>query len=486
MAGRPLAVRRGMGRVQPRRRQSVGAVSLPQSRATSLSAAIRAAFSTSAGLSVQVDPGSTGGGGNDDPSFRYVGPTATGNGSGSDWNNQAAWSTFAPQRGLTYYVRGGSYSARVFSTAPSNTTRITIKKATVADHGTDTGWSSAWGASVAAITGTMDFRTSYWTLDGTEGGGPGAWMSGHGISITQTGAASAMITLEQGSNLRGMEFKRLRLNGMNNRNTDGGSQGNDGIKSNNGAEFLVQRCHFWGIGRCPIWAPVCRTGGHTVELSCVESYWGNALQHSELAAIYGISGAIVVTYRNNLFLHMDGTGGIQWDNSGNRNAQLRVHGNIVYFRNLPGEEPWWESRNGIVGGWTGGGGEDWFNVRIHNNTFHTTNQSFVFPVVEIYRTGNIEAYNNVYVNTGNGKVSYQHVGVHNYNHAVNAPGGVTGEANGTSSATDPYNISATTDFTIKTGVTIPAGLDLGADYNVDMYGNVRQPGNWTKGAIQQV
>lgn len=422
-----------------------------------------------------------------DINYRYVGPAATGNGTGTNWANMAAWGTFTPVRGLTYYVRGGNFNARIFNTANgTGTTRITIKKATLADHGEDVSgaWNPTWGTTIAAITGTMDFRTSYWTLDGTEGGGPGSWLFGHGFSITQTASTAACITLENTANMRGLEFKRIRFVGMDNRNTAGGSMANDGIKNNNGAEFLVQRCHFLGIGRCPVWSPVCRTASHTVELNCVQTYWGSELYHSELAAVYGITGAIVATYRHNLILHIDGTGGVQWDNSGNHSAQLRFYGNVVYYR--AGDPAWWAAGNGIVGGWTGGNGEDTYNIRIYNNTFYNTSQSYVYPVVVLTRSGDLLAQNNVYVNAGSGKVDYSRIQTHDYNHAVNTPGGVTGEANGTTSATDPYDISANLDFTVKSGVTIPSGLTLPAPYDVDMYGNQRQPGNWSRGAIQKV
>src|SRR5688572_14963159 len=46
-----------------------------------------------------------------------VGPSATGNGSGADWNNQAAWGSISFARGNTYYLADGSYSGKTFTTA---------------------------------------------------------------------------------------------------------------------------------------------------------------------------------------------------------------------------------------------------------------------------------------------------------------------------------------------------------------------------------
>ncbi|MFZ2473204.1 MAG: hypothetical protein WAW52_14835, partial [Methanothrix sp.] len=82
----------------------------------------------------------------------YVRSGATGNGSGSDWINAytslpSTLSRGTDSTGSIYYIGAGKYEGYHFSktTAPVDRTKvITIKKATVADHGTDTGWSAAY------------------------------------------------------------------------------------------------------------------------------------------------------------------------------------------------------------------------------------------------------------------------------------------------------------------------------------------------------
>lgn len=70
-------------------------------------------------------------------------------------------------RGDTYYIADGSYGSRTFSTAVSGTTLITIKKATVASHGTETGWSDAYGDGQAIFTGwSFGSSTGYYLFDG--------------------------------------------------------------------------------------------------------------------------------------------------------------------------------------------------------------------------------------------------------------------------------------------------------------------------------
>ena len=100
----------------------------------------------------------------------YVRSGATGNGSGSDWTNACkdftgSCAVSSLVRGGTYYVAAGTYGSETWNTPVSGTSVITIKRATVADHGTDTGWSSTYDSRV--IWGyDQDFTTGYWVFDG--------------------------------------------------------------------------------------------------------------------------------------------------------------------------------------------------------------------------------------------------------------------------------------------------------------------------------
>lgn len=98
-------------------------------------------------------------------------------------------------RGDSYFIADGSYGTRVFSTATSGTTTITLKKATAGDHGTDTGWDNTYGDGQAIWTGSWEFRSAYWDINGQVGGGPSDWagtatplgfkLFGDGIGIYQ-------------------------------------------------------------------------------------------------------------------------------------------------------------------------------------------------------------------------------------------------------------------------------------------------------------
>jgi hypothetical protein len=107
-----------------------------------------------------------------------VGPTAAGNGSGSDWNNRMNRLPSLLTRGDTYYLMDGSYGSYNFTTPMSGTTRIVVKKAQGYDFGRtadgcpndiSAGWNeAAMGSSQAEFTAFDSSQSArgYLTLDG--------------------------------------------------------------------------------------------------------------------------------------------------------------------------------------------------------------------------------------------------------------------------------------------------------------------------------
>lgn len=120
----------------------------------------------------------------------HVRRAATGTGSGADWNNAYTALPATLIRGDTYYIAAGSYSAYIFDDANSGTSYITVKRATVADHGSATGWSDAYGTETAIFTNGIGIACSYLILDGQTGGGPGNWETGHGFNSSVSGAGA--------------------------------------------------------------------------------------------------------------------------------------------------------------------------------------------------------------------------------------------------------------------------------------------------------
>jgi hypothetical protein len=98
---------------------------------------------------------------------KYVRSGGNNGNSGNDWTN--AYQTLATcetntPRGDTCWVGNGSLGSATLNTSNSGTTLITIKKATIADHGVATGWSDAYAAQ--AVFGDITFDSDYWVFDG--------------------------------------------------------------------------------------------------------------------------------------------------------------------------------------------------------------------------------------------------------------------------------------------------------------------------------
>ncbi len=119
-----------------------------------------------------------------------------GTGDGSAWNNalddipnDGTYATLSRggTNGSIYYFAAGTYYSmgvgKYFSTPVSGSKVIVFRKATIADHGEDTGWDNVY-ATGQALFKMWEFTTSYWTIDGATGGGPSSWDSGHGFKFT--------------------------------------------------------------------------------------------------------------------------------------------------------------------------------------------------------------------------------------------------------------------------------------------------------------
>lgn len=123
---------------------------------------------------------------------RYLLSGAKGANNGTSWSN--AWTSITTaeeslSRGQTLCVGDGSYGGATFNVPESGTSRITVKKATVADRGTSSGWSDAFGDGQATFDGGWLVMSGYWTFDGATGGGPGDWECANcGFSISSAGA----------------------------------------------------------------------------------------------------------------------------------------------------------------------------------------------------------------------------------------------------------------------------------------------------------
>ena len=87
------------------------------------------------------------------------------NGSGTSWANALPRLPARLERGRTYLIATGSYPGRTFNDPTRGSSVITIKRATEADHGTNVGWSSAYGNG-RTVFGPLSFTSGSYVLEG--------------------------------------------------------------------------------------------------------------------------------------------------------------------------------------------------------------------------------------------------------------------------------------------------------------------------------
>ena len=101
---------------------------------------------------------------------RYVRPGGGGVKDGSDWANALSGLPSTLKRDTVYWLGAGSYGSYQFDDGASGSTGITLRKATTAAHGSEAGWSAAYGSD-QAVFGPLRFSANRYTLDGGETNG---------------------------------------------------------------------------------------------------------------------------------------------------------------------------------------------------------------------------------------------------------------------------------------------------------------------------
>ena len=256
---------------------------------------------------------------------RYVLAGATGAGTGLTWTDAYPDLPASLTRGTTYCVGDGSYATHTFADAVSGTTPIVIRKATLADHGTGTGWSDAFGDGTASFP-SLAFDTSFYTLDGATGGGPGSWTTKHGFTFTSAaGTNISYVSLFDGmTNFIGRHISCTQTG-----NTEAFPVGatcfyDAGSLSNSTFEYD----HFDNLGALP-W--LLRTGsGNVFQYNWSGNICGQSVadinQHCEAIVVHGMSD---VQFRWNYLSECPSSGGFVF-NAGTSDS-VRIYGNV--FRN---------------------------------------------------------------------------------------------------------------------------------------------------------
>ena len=411
--------------------------------------------------------------------FFCVRAGATGGNNGSDWNNAYTSLPSNLVRGAIYYIADGAYSGYTFNTSVSGTSWITIKKATVAVHGTNTGWNDSYGDGVATF-GNLTFSTSYWEFDGQVGGGPGSWNSGHGFSIYAT--SGQLITLS--GTVSHIAIKHLKLD------SDRIAYLSSAIKGTTGAcdNITISYCQISNIYGAPF--HINNWTNSTIEYTYVYYNKSTAQMHSEGISSIGTNENITIRY--NIWDRIEGTAVFAGVNRGT-SINWQIYGNI-FARSTTTVYYYWEAdpsnnKNSMT------------NSKFFNNIVAGIPGTSQGGIVINSGSGNT-FYNNIWYNNNANAFSIN--GTHDYQYSdsnIRTDGCspptycdkdtevISGESHGTANAGNPfvrYDVDPLlADFRLSAAISGYNTSALASGNTTDMLGNTRgADGVWDRGAVE--
>lgn len=414
----------------------------------------------------------------------YVGPTATGNGLGGDWNNVLQWSTMTFLRNRTYYLKSGAYANRTLSTAVNGSEFITIRKATASDHGTDTGWSAAFATGPAEFgtenTGSpLTINSGYWMIDGgTRNESDWYDSAAYGFKINYANDGRCVDI--NGTNVNNIKIRRVYYNGCPVQTSNGKAPyaiDTEGLTNNaTGHEYS----HSLAYRGTNVWF-VRMTTGTIIEYNATDAQWSRntdvLVYHGELVNMYFNVFDLTFRYNKCRNSFSAGNGGtaliaICADNyAGAPKPAAFIYGNLF--------ERFWTGDAAIGFGGNASYNGDGTNCRIYNNTFvdgGEFNNGIAFPD----GSGNI-IQNNIWINCNVGINAGASATVsHNAFSGSTSIG--TNVQNGLT--TSLFVNYASKDFRLATATT--AGATLAAPYDKDMLGTTRGQSGWDRGAYEKV
>lgn len=420
----------------------------------------------------------------------YIRAGAGGSSDGSDWAN--AWTDIPSTltRGDTYYLADGTYARYTVNDAASGTSIITIKKATVAEHGTDTGWNDSFGDGQAifsdsgGLTGIINIVTSYITFDGAVGSGSDPNSYGFKIATpTNCNQTNEMLGVPGVGNsnkiLSNVSISHVSMTNCGDAYKAGGAQ--EGIYSNpqSGSNLTITYSYFSDNATN---ITIHKWAGVEISNNYFNSNWSDpAYTHGQQVSTDGSSN---ITIKNNTF--KDSTTlvlGLH-ANSGT-NTGISVHSNLVIGPTTRQLSGCFTAVSGITNTLLRG--------EFHHNTFVDVNCGgrgavFVGNITDVANDKSY-AYNNLFYNVVNPRMDNSGftTGAIVYSHSAhfdssgtydNNEGGTTQNGSG-----DPFVDSANGNYALK--VPTSPGLALGSPFNVDFEGDtIGEDGVWDRGAIE--
>lgn len=406
----------------------------------------------------------------------YVRSAAAGAANGSDWSNAYQALPSSMVRGATYYMASGTYAGYTFSTAENGTNTITVKKATLADHGTSAGWSDSYDNGPAVFTNTVQFSKGYFILDGQTGGGPQSWTNGFGFKIQSLSTTQPRPGIYVGEGRKNVTLRHFEVQGNGgDGDGDGSGQANDALSIEVGTDqTTVSYAYLHDMGRCLIF-------GHGNNMFFEYIYGGTfestPVEHSEVASIWATINAppplcTNVTFANCVWSHIEGTGGLMMYADG-----VKIYGNTFY---RPAGVTFPVGLGAIATWYQAWGTGTFAHGRIYNNSFIDLGQGFPVSGISWGSTNAIDnvVENNVFYNCS---LNFGGISTHDYNLFINTTGeNAASEAHGASASSAIFNDYHSLNFTLQSNTV--AGTNAGAPYDIDPNGVPRTTG--TRGAYE--
>ena len=364
-------------------------------------------------------------------------------------------------RGATYYLATGAYGSYTFDDSTSGTQLITVRKATAADHGTSTGWQTAYGTGQATF-GQWEIKSANWHFDGATGGGPGQWETGHGIRIT--GITRAAFVDENNDNV---VYEHIEVNvGASGPSTSRAIL----IDTQNNVTFRYMWVHDIGCDVFQTWG-----GGTnlTIEYSKIARNYQNAACHGDLFETEA-GNYTNRTIRWNYFEDVVGSYLFGSHDTASVN-NFQIYGNIVHAKNTT-----MSTGNGTVGTLSAGG--TLTNLAFCNNTIMGNWGTFGTVGFANPGSGSISgvARSNLWYR-GSGSLNTSYTGVtQSHNTHYNNSG-----SGGENLAGNPFVSIGTNNAALIGPTTAGSTTGCPTENNVDMFGVERgADGRLDRGALE--
>lgn len=376
---------------------------------------------------------------------------ATGAADGSSWSDAFTDIPASLVRGDTYFVAAGAYHWTIINQAVSGTTWIYFKKATVAAHGTDTGWDNSYATGQAIWTNggeSWDLRTSYLDFDGVTGSGK----TGHGFKLVNTRADASeqgCVTVYNGQTATHVNLSRIEMVGSG---TDV-----DQLHRNFGVYNLQNGGSDWTISLCYIHDVYVWIQSYQLQNVLIDHCWLSTAGSSSPDHAAGITfQGDNFTLRYTVLENMTGVSNTTYVEPQTTQDGVYIYGNV-----------YWEHGAGM--GTTQWGNFSKASSSSANNLYFYNNTSYgmLWPGVNPGTVANAVIRNNVWQDCA---ISASLNGT-TISDNINNAGGVS------------FTDSSSGDFHLASATT--AGVTLASPYNLDPDGNTRGlDGNWDLGAYE--